>query len=157
MDRPRLYVETTIPSVYFDERLAPEMVARREVTRRWWALSSARYEMVTSMAVREELGNGPSLRKLAWLQLIAQLPLLEISPAIDQAAADYMRHKLMPRRDVLHLALASCYRCDYLLTWNFKHLANPNKFGHIQQVNARLGLFVPRIVAPPALLEEDHE
>jgi predicted nucleic acid-binding protein len=157
MEKPRVYIETTIPSAYFDERLSPEMVARREDTRRWWVTASVKYEMVTSMVVRDELMDGPPLRRSAWLQLINQLPLLDISPAVYEAAAAYMRHKLMPRRDVMHLALASYHRCDYLLTWNFKHLANANKLGHIQHVNARLGLFVPRILAPPALSEEGHE
>jgi hypothetical protein len=157
MEKPRVYIETTIPSAYFDARSSPAMVARRAATRRWWATASTKYDLMTSMAVREELESGPTLRRSAWLQLIADLPLLEISPAIDEAASAYIGHKLMPRRDVLHMALASYHRCDYLLTWNFKHLANANKFGHIQHVNARLGLFVPRILAPPALMGEDHE
>ena len=32
----RIYVETTIPSFYFDVRSAAEMVARRNWTRRWF-------------------------------------------------------------------------------------------------------------------------
>jgi len=154
MDRPRVYIETTIPSAYFDERTAPEMVLRRDVTRRWWA-SSGKYDLVTSMAVREELASGPALRRRWWLLLVNPLPLLEVNPDVIDIAADYRDHKLMPPSDAIHLAVASFYRCEYLLTWNFKHLANANKFGHIQSVNRRLRLHTPSIVAPPALLEED--
>jgi hypothetical protein len=31
------YIETTIPSFYYEVRAEPEMIARRESTRRWWA------------------------------------------------------------------------------------------------------------------------
>lgn len=60
-----------------------------------------------------------------------------------------------PTGDALHLALASFYRCDFLVTWNCKHLANANKFGHIRRVNNDLGLFVPLLVTPMELMEGD--
>jgi predicted nucleic acid-binding protein len=152
MDRPRIYIETTIPSAYFDERTAPAMVARRETTRRWWATARAKYDLRTSLAVREELDRGPSHRKTEWMRLIDDLPILPITPDIGLIVREYQKHRLMPADDALHLAVASFYRCDYLLTWDFKHLANTNKFVHIQQVNSREGLFVPSIVAPPTLM-----
>lgn len=151
MEPPRVYIETTIPSAYFDTRTAPEMIRRREATRRWWADAGERYELVTSVTVREELENGPAGRREAWLDLIEPLSVLGMTPAIEVITAAYAQHKVMPRNDALHLALASSYWCDYLLTWDFKHLANPNKFRHIQAVNARLKLPVPRIIAPLAL------
>jgi predicted nucleic acid-binding protein len=160
MDRTRVYIETTIPSAYFDQRSSPAMVARRDATRRWWAASGDRYEKVTSAAVRDELEKGPSHRKEAWLTLIEHLPLLPRNAAVREIASTYIRYKVMPSHplgDALHLALASYYRCDYLLTWNFKHLANTNKFGQIQRVSALHDLFVPRIVTPSELLETGHE
>ena len=60
-----------------------------------------------------------------------------------------------PTGDALHLALASFYRIDFLLTWNCKHLANANKFGHIRRINTRLGLYVPNIVTPLELLDDE--
>jgi len=157
MEKPRVYIETTIPSAYFDERSSPEMVARREATRHWWAAAGDVYDKVTSAVVCEELEKGPSHRRAAWLTLIEQLPLLQRNAVIGETASTYIRHKVMPSRpldDALHLALASYHRCDFLLTWNYKHLANANKFGHIQRVNTLLGLFVPKIVTPSELLEK---
>ena len=47
-------------------------------------------------------------------------------------------------------------RCRYfLVTWNCKHLANANKFGHIRRVNGILGLHVPTLVTPLELLGEN--
>jgi predicted nucleic acid-binding protein len=153
MDRPRVYIETTIPSAYFEERTAPEMVWRRDVTRRWWVAAGERYELVTSPVVREELERGPLEARAAWLTLIDDIRELEIEAQIPGIVSAYLKSKLMPPGDAHHLAFASLYACEYLLTWNFRHLANPNKSVHIEWVNRRLGLFVPRILAPSDLLE----
>ncbi len=160
MSLPRVYVETTIPSFYHETRIAPEIVARREWTRQWWSAASDRYELVTSPAVLDELGSGPSDRSTAWLALVAHLPVLTVSPAIVEIVEAYIRHKLMPANptgDALHLALASFHKCDFLVTWNCEHLANANKFGHIRRVNTMLGLFVPVLVTPIELLGANYE
>ena len=155
MPKPRVYVETTIPSFYHELRTTPDVVARRNWTRQWWDGVSARYDLVTSPAVLDELSDGPPERSEQWLTLVRDLPLLPIEPAIGEIVRTYISQKLMPADpggDALHLALASYHKCDFLLTWNCAHLANANKFGHMRRVNVLLGLFVPALVTPLELL-----
>jgi hypothetical protein len=155
MAKPRVYVETTIPSFYHEVRTAPDIVARRDWTRRWWSDAPARYELVTSVAVLDELASGTPERAADRLAIVRDLPLLSVESAITEIVYAYIRHKVMPADpggDALHLALASYHKCDFLVTWNCEHLANANKFGHIRRVNALLGLFVPALVTPLELL-----
>jgi predicted nucleic acid-binding protein len=155
MRKPCVYVETTIPSFYHETRTAPEIVARRDWTRSWWADAGNRYELVTSPAVLDELAGGPPDRSADWLALVATLPVLAVDPAIAVIVQTYIQHMVMPADpagDALHLALASYHKCDFLVTWNCEHLANANKFGHIRRINTMLGLFVPSIVTPLELL-----
>jgi hypothetical protein len=56
--------------------------------------------------------------------------------------------------DALHLAYASFYKIDFLLTWNCNHLANANKRQYIRVINARLNLPTPEIVTPLELFSE---
>ncbi|MBI3407581.1 MAG: type II toxin-antitoxin system VapC family toxin [Planctomycetes bacterium] len=160
MAKPRVYVETTIPSFYHDERKSPDIVARREWTRQWWTIAEQRFEMVTSPAVLDELTGGPEERRSIWLELVRALPLLPVESAIAEIVNAYIQHKVMPADpsgDALHLALASYHKCDFLVTWNCQHLANANKFGHIRRVNTMLGLFVPALVTPLELLGVSNE
>jgi predicted nucleic acid-binding protein len=160
MNKPRVYVESTIPSFYHEARTAVEVVARRQWTRQWWATAAARYELVTSAAVLDELGGGSPERSTQRLDLVRNLPLLRVEPAIAEIVRTYVAHKVMPADpagDALHLALASYHKCDFLVTWNCVHLANANKFGHIRRVNAILGLFVPALVTPLELLGQSDE
>ncbi len=155
MTKPRVYIETTIPSFYHEDRTDPGIVARREWTQQWWDEASEHYELVTSPAVLDELAGGTPERSLKRLALVRDLPLLSVEVAIAEIVQGYIRHKLMPADpagDALHLALASYHKCDFLVTWNCQHLANANKFGHIRRVNAMLGLFVPALVTPLELL-----
>jgi hypothetical protein len=160
MSKPRVYIETTIPSFYHTTRSSPEALVRRTWTRRWWAAAQDRYELVTSEAVLRELRDGDYPAREPALALVGSVPLLTITPAIAEIVETYFRHRLMPvdpQGDALHLALASYHRCDFLVTWNCRHLANANKFGHIRRVNTLLGLFVPILSTPLELLGEDHE
>jgi len=58
--------------------------------------------------------------------------------------------------DAFHLAIASVNEVDYLLTWNCRHLANPNKTRRIAEMNRRLGLMTPIIVTPAMLFWEEE-
>lgn len=155
--KPRVYIETTIPSFYYETRTEPAMVARRVWTRQWWNERREEYEVVTSEAVLDELSIGEYPTKLQALSLINSIPILPVETAITEIVGTYITHRLMPKDplgDALHLALASYYRCDFLLTWNCNHLANANKFNHIKRINTLLGLFVPMLVTPLEMLGE---
>jgi hypothetical protein len=158
--RGRAYVETSIPSFYFEARVAADMVARREWTRSWWALASDAVELVTSLAVIDELERGDFPARQDCLRLVSGLPVLAIEPPVLEIVEAYIRHRVMPADpagDALHLAVASYHRCDFLITWNCKHLANANKFGHIRRVNGLLGLLSPALVTPLEMLGDDDD
>ncbi len=106
MTKPRVYVETTIPSFYHEDRSDPGIVARREWTQQWWDSAPEHYELVTSPAVLDELAIGIPARSAKRLALVRDLPLLSVELAIAEIVQGYIRHKLMPADpggDALHL------------------------------------------------------
>lgn len=134
------------------------MVARRDWMRRWFdAAMASDDEVVTSLAALAELENGNFPGKDEAIKLFSRLAVEDITDAVTEIADAYIAQKRMPNDpagDALHLAVASYHKCDFLVTWNCKHLANANKFGHIRRVNAILGLNSPALVTPLELLEE---
>ena len=156
----RIYVETTIPSFYHEVRSVPEMVARRKWTRDWFVDASKTEELVTSAAVLIELERGLFPGRAEAIAMIADLIPLAITDEVEKIVEAYISRLLMPSDpsgDALHLALASFYECDFLVTWNCKHLANANKFDNIARINGILGLKIPKIVTPLELLGNDDE
>lgn len=154
-----VYIETTIPSYYCDARSS--LAADIERTREWWDRERTGYTCFTSSVVLDELSEGQYPTQQSCLDLMADLPLLALTPEVVEISMVYQNTQVMPAppiRDALHVALAAYYKLDYLLTWNCRHLANANKFRHLDLVNARLGLASPRIITPDLLrpIEEEH-
>ena len=155
-----VYIETTIPSFYHEVRSEPFMVARRESTRRWWAEERASYELFVSPFVLGELQQGDYPGKEEAVRLVAELPLLEVVPEIEDIAQVYISRRLMPQGDMgdaFHLAVASFYGVDFLLTWNCRHLANATKVHHMRVVNGELDLQTPIVTTPDLLLAETED
>ena len=96
MESVKVYIETSIPSFYFETRPEPAMVARRDWTRQWWSEASGRYSRITSAAVLEEIERGDFASKQECLQLLEPLPLVRIEPPVSEIVEAYIRHQVMP-------------------------------------------------------------
>jgi hypothetical protein len=73
--RTVVYVETSVPSFYYEVRTDPDMVARRDWTRAWWSVAADRHDLVTSPAVIDELERGDYPCRAECLALIGRLPV----------------------------------------------------------------------------------
>ena len=151
-----IFIETSIPSFYFETRPGVQMQARREWTREWWELAKWQDELVSSLWVLRELEDSPEPKRSDSIALMEDVRLLQSAPEIDALVDHYLEHKVMPADadgDARHLAVATFWKCDILASWNCKHLANANKTDHIRRVNAILGYETPKLITPLELLE----
>ena len=156
--KKKVYLDTTIPSYFFDSR--PEIEFLIKITKRWWNEESNKYIVVTSEGTINELSKGSYPNKEKILDFSLKLKILPFTEEIIEISQIYVDNSLMPNNlegDAMHLAYASYYKTDFLLTWNCNHLANANKRNHIRFLNTRLGLFIPEIITPLELFEEDKD
>ena len=157
--KPTVYIETTIPSFYWETRTDSESIAMKDWTQEWWGGPRLLCDCWTSVAVMEELESGYHPEKQQKLDLLEEALLLEITDEIREIAQVYIDNYLMPKDvagDALHVAVASYYKMDYLLTWNCTHLANARKKQHLRRINGRLRLDTPEIITPLELLGERY-
>ncbi|WP_417912578.1 type II toxin-antitoxin system VapC family toxin [Candidatus Electronema sp. TJ] len=156
--KEKVYLDSTIPSYCFDQR--ESLQAFSEVTKRWWSEMAASYDIFISDAVLQELNKGDYPRKAEIVAFVSHVPLLPSVPELEQVVEFYIANRVMPRSlvgDAVHLAYASWFGIQYLLTWNCNHLANANKRKHIRVINGRLGLTTPEIVTPLELFSEEEQ
>ena len=152
-----LYLDTTIPSYYYDQRKSLDIRYRRKITRDWWNNEKDFFSLYISELVLVELQRGNYPQKEKVIRLVKDVSILPIVSEIEDIVREYLKNFLMPRIDVgdaFHLAYASFFKIDYLLTWNCNHLANVNKKRHIEAINRKLKLFVPEIITPLQLFKE---
>jgi predicted nucleic acid-binding protein len=150
-----VYLDTTVPSYRFDDRESLKYLC--DITRKWWSEESHIFDIFISIETIAELNRGDYPRKNEILNFARSIKQLKPEKEINEIALHYIANKLMPndiQGDAIHLAYASYYKIDYLLTWNCNHLANANKKQHIKIINARLDLFTPEITTPLELFTE---
>ena len=120
---PKVYVESSVISAYFEARTDVVSVAQRYWSRVWWDQVRPEYDVVISKAVTDELSNPNYRYSHDTLALVVDIPLVTSANEVRDIVDVYIARRLMPHDplgDALHLALASYHKCDYLLTWNCK-------------------------------------
>ena len=153
-----VYLDTTILSYLVDEREGIRNFI--DVTKNWWNTQRKYYHLFLSEDTMVELKRGKYPNKDKALKEADKIEILGRVENIDRIVGVYIENHLMPRKfegDAFHLAYASFYKVDFLLTWNCNHLANANKRQHIRIINTRLGLAVPEIVTPLELFIEEEK
>ncbi|HMS08132.1 MAG TPA: type II toxin-antitoxin system VapC family toxin [Pyrinomonadaceae bacterium] len=146
-----IYLETSVIGAYLDN----EDVLRRDLTIRWMEHELLEYEAFTSILVQRELERLDEPHRSSYLNLIKFIPRLELTDEAAILADGYISRGIFHRRymaDALHVALASYHKIDYLVTWNFGHIANVRKQARIKMFNAAAGFFSPTIVTPEFLV-----
>ncbi len=80
---------------------------------------------------------------------------------IEELANKYLEVGIIPAKkvfDALHVAIVSVLNIDYLVSWNYKHLANVNKEAKFLQLNYTMNYHHNlRLVSPTALTEYGND
>ena len=146
-----LYLETSVIGAYLDNGDP----FRRDLTIRWWEHELSEYRAFSSILVQRELENLVEPHRTSYLKLIKNLENLKLAEEAAILAEGYISRGIFHRKfiaDALHVALASYHKIDYLVTWNFGHLANVRRQARIRLFNTAAGFFAPVIVTPEFLV-----
>ena len=148
-----LYLETSVVGAYLDNGDG----FRRDLTIRWFEHELAEYDVYSSDLVERELERLEEPRRSSYLALIEPFKRLAMPDEVAILAEGYISRGIFHRKflaDAVHVALASFHKMDYLVTWNFGHIANVRKTARIRLFNTAAGFFSPSIVTPEFLVHE---
>ena len=159
--RRRAYIETSIIS-YLASRPSRDLVVagRQQLTHTWWEQRRAAFDLYISQVVLTEVRAGDPEAAQRRSALVADLPLLDVTPAVAElAAAPIERVPLPPQAaaDAAHIAVAANHGMDFLLTWNVAHIANAALRRRVEDVCKRQGFSAPILCTPEELMEETDE
>ena len=156
--RPKVYVETSVIS-YLTSRPSRDIVvaANQEVTRDWWGKARNRFDLYVSEAVVQEIKEGDPEAAAERKRNIMSVPMLIGSPEALALTKKFLSQGVVPARaatDALHVAMATVYGIDYVVTWNCKHIANALAQREIARVSRSCGYEPPVLCTPLELLED---
>ena len=83
--KPRLYLETTIPS-YLTSRPSRDLIiaGHQQITRDWWENRRGDFQVYISQLVLDEAGAGDPVAARQRLRVLQSLPLLDITPEVGE-------------------------------------------------------------------------
>ena len=152
----KVYLETSFISACVTTRDDVASAYRREASLAWWDWRPRRYEVCISDEVVNELSDPRYPQGKTALRCVERVPIISVTEKMVALAQGFVDRQVMPKQvggDALHVAMATVARVDYMLTWNVKHLANPNKAQLLNAVCLDFGLVPPRILRPDDMME----
>jgi len=156
MLKPTVYLETSVIG-YATSRISADLVtaARQHITRTWFEHAPATFRLFVSQFVVQEVSAGDAHAARERLKLLEGIPLLVVPESVDELTARLLEGDTMPanaREDAFHIAVAAANGMEFLLTWNYKHIANLTKRENIDSVCRASGYEPPVICTPEELL-----
>ena len=154
--KPKLYLETTIPSYLtarptHDPLIAGQLIA----TKKWWQVRRNDFELYISNMVWNEAAKGDKSAAARRLQIIAPIERLDITAEVEALAEKIMKRHLLPAKavfDAIHIASATVYKMHFLLTWNCTHINNREIIPSVEQLCVDSGYRLPVICTPLELM-----
>ena len=154
----KVYIETSVIS-YLTARPSRDLItaAHQQLTIDWWENRSADFDLYVSQLVVREASAGDEDAAKKRLNVIEQIPLLELNEEALTLAYSLVEDGPLPAKaseDSLHIAVATVHGMDFLLTWNCKHIANAEMRNLITEVCRSQGYEPPITCTPEELLGE---
>ena len=158
---PRAYIESSIPSYYVARPSRQiSLLAKQQATRDWWDAGCSGLDLVTSLETLDEIALGEEAKARERLDLVSSLPVLETTEAAIDLADDLLRSGIVPEKaasDAVHIAVAAVHAVEFLVTWNFKHIANPFLRERIRSRVVAHGFTMPTMCSSEELLTENED
>ena len=156
-----VYLETTVISYLTAWRSRDlVMAAQQQITEEWWNFCRAKYDLYVSQIVIREAGGGDPSAAKRRLEVLEDIPLLDVTQEVQHFALELLQKVPLPERaeaDALHIALAVVHGMHYVLTWNCRHIANAALRPRIESVARMAGYQPPVICTPQELLEDEDD
>lgn len=155
MKIPSVYIETSVFNFFFADD-APD---KRADTRKLFAeIGEGKYIPFTSQYVVRELERCEEPKRGEMLELIPKygITALRINDEVDQLGDMYIVEGIIPEKhhlDALHIAMATVYGLDFIVSFNFKHIVKRKTVTMTESINLREGYRRLGIFSPTEVIE----
>ncbi len=149
----KLYIDTSVIGGYFD----PEF--EFETKKLFESVRNQEYDLVLSDVTQRELLGAPQHVKTLLNDIGLTFETVETTTEVYALAEDYLNEKVVGRTstdDCLHITLATVYKIDILVSWNFKHIVNIKRIFGYNSINLRNGYPRLEIRSPKNLIDYEE-
>jgi len=150
--RQRVYVDTSVFGGYFDENFQDGSIQLFEHFKRGNKI------LVLSDLILRELELAPSVvRNLTTDLPKDKIEFVTFNEESHMLAKRYIEEEVVTKKYILdaqHIAIATVYHVDVLVSWNFKHIVNLRRIQLYNSTNLKYGYPFIEIRSPKEILDE---
>lgn len=151
----RIYLDTSVIGGCYDEEFAHASL------RLFRAVRNGRAIVLVSPITTEEPEDAPEQVRRVLDELPADMQEgLSLSKEITDLAQAYLAERVVPANfadDALHIAFATVYGADVLVSWNFRHIVNLSRIHQFNAVNLVQGYRPLEIRSPLELFGDEKD
>jgi predicted nucleic acid-binding protein len=157
MEKNKIYLDTSELNFFFEEKDLEKSNSTKEFFRE---LIEGRFFAYISELVLREIGRASTFKREKLLSLIKtyELPCVDVTSECIVLSEKYVEKKIFPwkyRDDGLHIAIATVYHMDVVVTWNLEHMVKLRTRREIKAINILEGYREIEICTPLEVIESD--
>ena len=146
----KIYLDTSVFGGFYDSDFEDETQILFE------KIKLGQFKVVYSNTTEEELLGAPERVKELLPNLAESLKTrVELTEEAVNLADTYLSENVVgktSRSDCFHIAMATIYEVDILVSWNFKHIVNVKRIRGYNAVNMKLGYKIIDIRSPKEII-----
>ena len=126
----------------------------------WQQAKAGQWRLGTAIVAEAELKNTPANVREIFANTFDASNILDTSAEIEELANACLAAAVVPSRfadDVLPVAMATVHGVRFVVSWNFKHLANVRREDGFNAVNLLQGWPPVRMVSPKEIIYAGQE
>lgn len=150
----RIYIDTSVLGGYFDKEFD---TATQKLFKE---VQKEEYKIVISNITEGELLNAPERVRTLLNDLQINYEVLTLTDDAVSLALEYIKENVVGQtsyNDCLHIAMATIFRLDLLVSWNFKHIVNIKRIRGYNGINIKNGYPSIEIRSPKDLIDYENE
>ena len=160
MEKPKIYLETTVFSFYHEKREHGEYpIFRNQVRNIFERIKTGEFEPFTSIFVLDEIAKEKNIEKQKKMRKLIEehnVTFLEVTEEVEYMAALYVQEGAVSstwETDSAHIAMATVHGLDFIVSLNFTHIVRAWTIERVRRVNKREGYQGIGIYKPEEVLE----
>ena len=149
MKKQKIYLDTSVIGGCYDKEFEDDSNKVIEM------IKLNIYEGFVSSVTIAELDDAPA--RVKKILEVVEFSILYLNDEIISLSEKYIKENIISekfKRDCEHIATATVYNIDVLISWNFKHIVNLNKIKQFNLVNLKEGYKPLEIRSPKELIYE---
>ena len=159
MKKPKIYLDTSVIS-HLDQTNHPDWTT--DTIRLLEKIEKGEYYAVTSDVALIELRRCPDEKYKKLMGFVERMKpeILELDDVVARVADKFIEMGVLKDEnleDCQHLAFALLNECDYIVSWNFRHIVNVKTQKGVRVISALEDKVEVRICVPTFLVEGDDD